>query len=451
MTTPRSTNCTANRTENRNCTDNRNPTAGADRATPAASESRRYRDGLAVLKAVGGKDYDVQLRRLAEVAPDLARFTVEFGYGDLVSRPGLDLPQRELCTVASLIALGSVEPQLKYHMHGFLNVGGQPEELIELLILAVALCGFPSAINGIALVREVFCERSIALAPLAAVPEPARDRLAAGIDYLAQIGPAWNLAQPSLGAVAPELARWTVEFAVGDILSRRVLSEKQKHLAAVSMLAARGNRSGALRFHLAAALASAVSQAEIVEVLMQLTGYAGFPAALNAFAVARELFAAGERDDPDAAAALPSALKTVLHAPGEVNKANEIKEANETRRERGARTLAQTSKQSGDAVVKGFDDLAPLLGQLLLEHAGGDIFARTGIDAKTRELAAISALAAVGSTTCETPLRVHVVAALNVGATRQEIIEVLYNLLPYCGYPSVHQAVTLVAEEFAKA
>lgn len=441
MTTPRPTNCTANRTENRNSA------AGADRAAPATSDSRRYRDGLAVLKAVGGKDYDVQLRRLAEVAPDLARFTVEFGYGDLVSRPGLDLPQRELCTVASLIALGSVEPQLKYHMHGFLNVGGQPEELIELLILAVALCGFPSAINGIALVREVFSERSIALVPLAAVPESARDRLAAGIDYLAQIGPAWNLAQPSLCAVAPELARWTVEFAVGDILSRRVLSEKQKQLAAVSMLAARGNRSGALRYHLAAALASAVSPAEIVEVLMQLTGYAGFPAALNAFTVARELFAAGEAGDRGAAAALPSALKSVLHAPGEVD---EAKEAKETRRERGARTLAQTSKQSGDAVVKGFDDLAPLLGQLLLEHAGGDIFARTGIDAKTRELAAISALAAVGSKTCETPLRVHVVAALNVGATRQEIIETLYNLLPYCGYPAVHQAVAIVAEEYAR-
>jgi 4-carboxymuconolactone decarboxylase len=51
--------------------------------------------------------------------------------------------------------------------------------------------------------------------------------------------------------------------------------------------------------------------------------------------------------------------------------------------------------------------------------------------------------------TTETPLRVHINAALNAGASRQEI-ETLLNLVPYSGFPSVQQAVRITAEEFAK-
>ena len=413
------------------------PTVGSAGAELAdAADDRRYRNGLAVLKQVGGKDYDILLKRLAGLAPDMARLTVEFGYGDLLSRPGLDLAQRELCTVAALIAPGSVQPQLKYHMHGFLNVGGQPEELVELLILAVALAGFPAAINGIALLREVFGERAIVVAPAVAVAEAQRDRLAAGLDYLERlgVGPTANV---ELAADAPELARWSVEFAAGDIMSRRVLSEKQKQLAAISLLAAQGNRTAALRWHLAAARASAVTPGEIVEALMQLTAYAGFPAVLNAFFIASEVLGTPLATAAGVATTFTPALKDALRAGVE---------ADSERRQRGARTLAATSKASGDAVVKSFDDLAPVLGQLLLEFSGGDIFARPGIDARTRELAAISALAAIGSKASETPLRVHVTAALNVGVTRREIVETLYNLLPYCGYPAVQQALAIALE-----
>jgi 4-carboxymuconolactone decarboxylase len=69
---------------------------------------------------------------------------------------------------------------------------------------------------------------------------------------------------------------------------------------------------------------------------------------------------------------------------------------------------------------------------------------------KTRELSACAALAAVGSATTETPLRVHIGAALNVGASREEILETLINLTPYCGFPATQQAVRIASEEFAK-
>lgn len=87
---------------------------------------------------------------------------------------------------------------------------------------------------------------------------------------------------------------------------------------------------------------------------------------------------------------------------------------------------------------------------MIVDHSYGDIFHRPGIDAKTRELSACAALAAKATKSVETPLRVHINAALNVGASRMEIIEVLLNLLPYAGYPVVLDAVRIAGGEFAK-
>jgi len=88
---------------------------------------------------------------------------------------------------------------------------------------------------------------------------------------------------------------------------------------------------------------------------------------------------------------------------------------------------------------------------MIVEHSYGEIFSRKGIDPKTRELSACAALAAVCSATTETPLRVHINAALNVGASEKEIIETLVNLAPYYGYPATQQAIRIAAEEFAKS
>src|SRR5207244_7149386 len=88
----------------------------------------RFARGIEVLEKIGGEGFDIPVNRLAEVAPDLARFTIEFAYGDILSRPGLDLRLRQIVTIASLMTHGSVQPQLKYHMTGFLNAGGEPAE-----------------------------------------------------------------------------------------------------------------------------------------------------------------------------------------------------------------------------------------------------------------------------------------------------------------------------------
>ena len=71
--------------------------------TAALTNDERYARGLAVLRRIGGPDYDVQLKAAARTAPDLARLTVEFAYGDIIGRDGLALTLRQVVTVAIYI------------------------------------------------------------------------------------------------------------------------------------------------------------------------------------------------------------------------------------------------------------------------------------------------------------------------------------------------------------
>ena len=96
---------------------------------------------------------------LGDIAPDLGRFIIEFAFGDVYRRPGLDLFSRELITVAALAAMGSATPQLKVHMHGFLNVGGTIRQLVETVIHLSAYAGFPRAINAAMAAKDVLADR----------------------------------------------------------------------------------------------------------------------------------------------------------------------------------------------------------------------------------------------------------------------------------------------------
>jgi 4-carboxymuconolactone decarboxylase len=402
-------------------------------AVTATSQDSRYSRGLEILRQIGGENFDGPINNLAETSVDLSRFTVEYPYGDVLSRPGLDLPLRQLCTISMLLADGSAQPQLKFHMAGFLNAGGEPKALIELMFISVALLGFPPTVNAIGLIRAVFAERKLAFEPIEPSAGDGSTRRQAGLETLDRLsGGDVQAYFDGFAAGSPDLAQLSIEFAFGEMLARDGLDQKAKLFAIISMLAASGNRAAALRLHLAGALAHGVTREEIIEVLIQLSVYRGFPAALNAFAVAKDIFAAGS---PTIGVNVPPPA---------------VVESRADRLERGRATLAKTSGSSGDVVVRSFDDVAPDLGRMIVEHSYGEVFSRSGIDMKSRELSACAALAAVGSATTEIPLRVHINAALNVGATREEILETLVNLTPYSGYPATQQAVRIAAEEFSK-
>jgi 4-carboxymuconolactone decarboxylase len=121
--------------------------------------SDRYERGWEKLKEVDGEAGERVMESLKDIAPDLARYVIEFPFGDVYSRPGLDLKSREIAAVAALATLGNAAPQLKVHIHGALNVGLSREEVVEIIIQMAVYGGFPAAINGMFAAKEVFQER----------------------------------------------------------------------------------------------------------------------------------------------------------------------------------------------------------------------------------------------------------------------------------------------------
>jgi 4-carboxymuconolactone decarboxylase len=84
---------------------------------------------------------------------------IEFPFGDIYCRPGLDLKSQEIATVAALTALGAATPQLKVHIHGALNVGLSRREVVEVIMQMAVYALFTADFNGIFAAKEVFRER----------------------------------------------------------------------------------------------------------------------------------------------------------------------------------------------------------------------------------------------------------------------------------------------------
>ena len=117
------------------------------------------------------------------------------------------------------------------------------------------------------------------------------DRYRRGLDVAEKLA-ADKLAhfvKSGVAEVAPDFARMVIEFAFGDIYSRDALDLKSRELIAIAGLAVSGNAGPQLRVHVESAASAGITRAEIVEVLMQISLYAGFPAALNALADCHDL------------------------------------------------------------------------------------------------------------------------------------------------------------------
>jgi 4-carboxymuconolactone decarboxylase len=122
-------------------------------------KSERYKKGWNKLKEIDGVAGENVINALKDIAPDFADLLIEFPFGDVYSRDGLDLKSREIATVAALTAMGTASPQLKVHVNGALNVGCSQQEIIEIMIQMAVYAGFPAALNGLFVVKEVFDER----------------------------------------------------------------------------------------------------------------------------------------------------------------------------------------------------------------------------------------------------------------------------------------------------
>ncbi|OKI35311.1 carboxymuconolactone decarboxylase [Saccharothrix sp. CB00851] len=258
-------------------------------APAASAASDRYARGLAVLRQVSGDRGAEVVESLSDIAPDLGRYIVEFAYGDVCSRRGLDLRQRQLVTIGALAAQGDTAPQLDFHLDAALQVGLSPTEILEALIHIVPFAGFPRALNAMTVARRVFADRGIVFRP--PMQTDARDRYERGERKLVEVDGQHGLdVVESLRDIAPDLGRYVVEFAFGDVYHRPWLTTPQRQLVTIGALTAFGDTAPQLRVHLGAALRVGLSRLQVVEALIHVVPYAGFPRVLNAVGVAREVF-----------------------------------------------------------------------------------------------------------------------------------------------------------------
>lgn len=122
-------------------------------------DSDRFHTGLPLLQKLAGTEDVPVLANLADVAPDLGRYLVEYGYGDLYSRSVLSTRERLLAAIAALSALGNTPSQLKFHVNAALNAGATSSEIVETIMHVSFYAGFPAAINAAMVAKDVFTAR----------------------------------------------------------------------------------------------------------------------------------------------------------------------------------------------------------------------------------------------------------------------------------------------------
>jgi 4-carboxymuconolactone decarboxylase len=262
---------------------------GSAPSASALAESDRYVRGMAALRRIAGERATEVIESLRDVAPDLGRYVVEFAYGDVYVRPGLTAQQRQLVTIGALAAQGDTAPQLNFHIDAALRVGVSPVEIVEALFQVVPFMGFARALNAVSVAREVFAQRGVTFEP--PVQTDGRDRYERGEEKLVEVDGQHGLdVIESLRDIAPDLGRYIVEFTFGDVYYRPWLSMPLRQLVTVGALTAFGDTASVLRVHLGAALNVGLSRTQVIEALIHVVPYAGFPRVLNAITVAREVF-----------------------------------------------------------------------------------------------------------------------------------------------------------------
>lgn len=121
--------------------------------------SERYRRGVDVIQQMSPGSLEPFLTsQVAEIAPDFARMAIEFPYGDLYSRTGLGLREREIVAISALAVVGGARPQLRAHVAAAMRLGIGKAEIVEILMQCAIYGGFPTALNALADCHDLLTE-----------------------------------------------------------------------------------------------------------------------------------------------------------------------------------------------------------------------------------------------------------------------------------------------------
>lgn len=262
--------------------------------TPTEMHSQRFKLGWEKLKEIDGEAGERVIKSLEDISPELGKFIIEYAFGDIYSREGLDMKSKEIAVVAALTAMGNAEPQLKVHINGALNTGSTINEVKEVILQMSVYSGFPSSINGMNALREVLTERQengikddVGKAATKIIKI---DRLTLGEKELSALD---SMQVEKLKNIyddfSPELVQFTLEYGYADIFSRDNLSKKHREIATISALTALGTAKPQLKFHINAGINIGITVDEIKEIMLLMSIYSGFPSAINGTNVLKEV------------------------------------------------------------------------------------------------------------------------------------------------------------------
>lgn len=116
--------------------------------------------------------------------------------------------------------------------------------------------------------------------------------------------------------------------------------------------------------------------------------------------------------------------------------------------DKGMKVLEKVDGEGGKRVVASLGDVSPELGHQVVAWAFGDMYDRSELAPRDRQLVTLGVLTALGG--CEIELDVHINAALNVGLTTTEISEALLHSVVYAGMPRAINATLVAKRVFAE-
>ncbi len=264
-------------------------------------QSERYKKGWEKLREIEGKTEEKAVESLQDISPDLRIFIVEYAYGDIYTRNGLDLKSREIAVVAALTAMGNAEPQLKVHINGALNTGSSINELKEVILQMSVYSGFPKTMNGMNALKEVLHDRQqqgIKDTAGNTATKTKTGRIKSGEQEISKLDSQQvEKLKKAYQDFSPDLIRFILGYGYADIFARDNLDKKYRQIATISALTALGTAQPQLKFHIDGGLNIGLTENEIKEIMLMMTVYSGFPSAMNGMNALKEVLAERKKDN----------------------------------------------------------------------------------------------------------------------------------------------------------
>lgn len=254
----------------------------------------RLERGYKKLKEIDGSAGEEVKNGLSDISPDLVKYMIEYSFGDIYSRDGLDLKSKEIAVVAALTALGNAAPQLKVHINGALNVGCTINDIKEIIIQMSGYSGFPTTINAMNALKEVLKNREVngikdSIGEEVTNEIAPEDRYKVGEKELSELDSNQvEILKNAYDGFSPDLVKLIVH-SYADVIGRNNLNKRYRQIATIAALTALGNAKPQLKFHINAGLNVGLTADEVKEIMILMTVYAGFPSAINGTNILKEV------------------------------------------------------------------------------------------------------------------------------------------------------------------